>query len=158
MNSDLRRLNFYNPLHLIAIGFGSGLVPFIPGTIGTLASIPFYLLISRLSISLYLFLLFLLFLLGIWACQSATDAIGVNDHGGIVWDEFVGYFITMATAPYGSKWIFIGFLLFRFFDILKPWPINVIDRQINGGFGIMLDDILAGIFALICMKCLFFII
>jgi phosphatidylglycerophosphatase A len=88
-----------------------------------------------------------MFLIGIWLCEKTTEKLGVHDHSGIVWDEIVGYLVTMLSAPHGWLWLVIGFVLFRVFDILKPWPISVADRRIGGGFGIMLDDVIAGIFA-----------
>ncbi len=149
---ELKRLNKKNPFHWIAIGFGSGLSPIAPGTIGTLAAIPFYLLLSMLTLPFYLIVIVATIFIGIYACQKATDTIGVEDHGGIVWDEFTGYFITMIAAPSGWHWVFIGFILFRFFDILKPQPVGWIDQHVKGGLGIMIDDIIAGFMALIVMQ------
>ncbi|MCU7916667.1 MAG: phosphatidylglycerophosphatase A [Candidatus Thiodiazotropha sp. (ex Gloverina cf. vestifex)] len=139
---DLRK-----PIHLLAFGFGSGLAPKAPGTFGTLVAIPIYLLLQPLSFTLYLVLLLLGFVVGIWICGQASKDLGVHDHGGIVWDEIVGYLVTMSFASDGVWWILIGFVLFRFFDILKPWPINWLDQQVHGGFGIMLDDLVAGLYA-----------
>ncbi|MCU7802969.1 MAG: phosphatidylglycerophosphatase A [Candidatus Thiodiazotropha sp. (ex Lucinoma borealis)] len=142
------------PMHLLAFGFGSGLMPKAPGTFGTLVGIPLYLVIEPLPQSYYLMLVLLAFVAGIWICQKTSDDLGVHDHGGIVWDEIVGYLVTMAFAPAGWVWILVGFLLFRLFDIVKPWPIRWIDRKVDGGFGIMLDDLLAGIFAAVTMALL----
>ncbi len=89
--------------------------------------------------------------LGVYLCQYTSDALGVHDHGGIVWDEFVGYWITMIAVPLTWQWILLGFVLFRVFDIVKPWPVKVADMKMKGGFGIMLDDVLAGLYALACM-------
>jgi phosphatidylglycerophosphatase A len=136
-----------NPVHLLAFGFGSGRIPFAPGTFGTLIGIPAFLFLSKLSLWQYLLITLLMFLFGIWLCQQAARDLGVHDHPGIVWDEIVGYLITMMVAPEGGLWILVGFGLFRFFDILKPWPIRTIDKKIEGGLGIMLDDVLAGIYA-----------
>jgi phosphatidylglycerophosphatase A len=86
-------------------------------------------------------------ILGIWICQASSRDLGVHDHPGIVWDEIVGYLITMATAPAGWLWVVLGFVLFRFFDILKPWPISWADKRVHGGLGIMLDDVLAAVYA-----------
>jgi len=151
---ELKRLSVRNPLHWLAVGFGSGLSPWAPGTLGTLAAVPFYLLVMHWPLWAYLLLLLVGCLAGIAICQSATRAIGVEDHGGIVWDEFMGFGITMIAAPEGWPWIVAGFLLFRLFDILKPWPIGWLDRRVKGGLGIMLDDMLAGLFALTCMQLL----
>lgn len=137
-----------NPWNFFALGFGSGLSPIAPGTFGTLMAVPLYLLLIQLSPGTYLALLILTFLLGIAICGMSAKKLGVHDHPGIVWDEFVGYWITMFMAPTGWIWIVVGFLLFRFFDILKPWPIRLIDRRVAGGLGIMLDDVLAGIYSL----------
>lgn len=141
-----------NPNHIFAFGFGSGLARRAPGTFGTLAAIPFVWLIQDLSWPFYLLWLSITFILGVFWCDRSSKALGVHDHGGIVWDEFVGYWVTMFMAPTGIVWIVIGFILFRFFDIIKPWPINWLDRKVSGGFGIMIDDVLAGIYALICLQ------
>ncbi len=142
------KLVFSNPVHFLAFGFGSGLAPFAPGTFGTLAAVPLYLLLAPLSLPLYLVVVGLAFVAGIWICGKAGDALGVHDHGGIVWDEFVGLWITMIAAPAGWVWIALGFLLFRLFDIWKPWPIRWADQQLGGGLGVMLDDVIAGLYAL----------
>jgi phosphatidylglycerophosphatase A len=136
-----------HPLDFLALGFGSGLVPRAPGTAGTVAAIPLYLVLQSLTWQVYLPLVAVLFLVGIPICAHAARRLGVHDHPGIVWDEIVGYLVTMAFAPPGWMWIFAGFVLFRFFDVLKPWPIRWFDRRVGGGFGIMMDDLLAGIAA-----------
>ena len=141
-----------NPVHFIAFGFGSGAAPVAPGTFGTLAAIPVYLLIAPLSLWGYLAIVVVMTILGIWLCDVTSKDMGVHDHSGIVWDEIVGYLITMVAAPQGWLWVVIGFFLFRFFDILKPWPISWIDKHVKGGWGIMLDDILAGVFALLALQ------
>ena len=148
----LERLNWRNPLHWLATGFGSGLSPFAPGTFGTLAAIPFYWLMTYLPLSVYIAVTVVAAVAGIWICQSATKAIGQDDHGSIVWDEFVGFWITMIAAPKGLFWLLAGFLIFRFFDIIKPWPIRWLDRYVKGGLGIMVDDVLAGLFGLLVMQ------
>lgn len=140
--------NMKNPIHLLAFGFGSGLAPKAPGTFGTLAAIPFFLLMQPLPIWAYVSILIVSFIVGVWLCDRTSKDMQVHDHPGIVWDEFVGYWITMLFAPQGWVWIVVGFALFRFFDILKPWPIKWLDEKVHGGFGIMIDDVLAGIFAL----------
>ena len=149
---ELRRLSWRNPLHWLATGFGSGLSPWAPGTMGTLIAIPLYLLLPVMSWPLYLLLLLCGAVAGIWICESATRAIGVDDHGAIVWDEIIGYGITLFLAPPGWIWLLLGFLLFRLFDIVKPWPIRWFDQHLSGGFGIMLDDVVAGIFAFLCLQ------
>jgi len=137
----------WHPADLLALGFGSGLVPRAPGTAGTVAAIPVYLLLQPLALHIYLVLVAILFLVGIPMCAHTARRLGVHDHPGIVWDEIVGYLVTMAFAPPGWLWIGLGFVLFRLFDILKPWPIKWFDSKVGGGFGIMVDDLLAGIAA-----------
>ncbi len=141
-----------NPVHLLAFGFGSGLARVAPGTMGTLAAIPFYLLLVQLPLPWYLLVLVAAFGLGVYVCGYTARALGVHDHGGIVWDEFVGYWLTMVAAPAGWQWPIVGFVLFRLFDIVKPFPISWLDRHIKGGLGIMLDDVLAGCFAGLCLQ------
>jgi phosphatidylglycerophosphatase A len=133
--------------HVLALGFGSGLAVKAPGTWGTLAAIPLWLLISMLGFCAQLGVVVVAFILGIAVCDRTTKNLGVHDHGSIVWDEFVGFWLTMLFLPAGYISIFIGFVLFRLFDIVKPWPIRAADRHVHGGFGIMLDDIIAAIFA-----------
>ena len=141
-----------SPVHLLAFGFGSGLAPKAPGTFGTLAAIPFYLLLAMLPLWAYGLLVVIAAIAGVWICGESSRRLGVHDHGGIVWDEFVGLWITLLAAPPGWLWLVLGFGLFRLFDIWKPWPIRIADRQVSGGFGIMLDDILAGVFALAVLQ------
>lgn len=145
---------FRNPIHFLAFGLGSGAVPKAPGTAGTLAAVPLYLLLSQLPLPGYLLMLLLTFGIGIYLCGRTAEDLGVHDHGGIVWDEFVGFWLTMLVAPPGWQWVLAGFVLFRLFDIIKPFPINWLDRHIKGGLGIMLDDALAGSFAWLCLQLL----
>lgn len=146
------KINLKNPWHLLATGFGSGLSPIVPGTMGTVAAIPFYLLMAQLPFSAYLIITLVAAAVGITICQKTSDDMGIHDHGSIVWDEFVGFWITMAVAPVASlQWILAGFVLFRFFDMVKPWPISWLDKQVHGGLGIMVDDILAGFMAMIAL-------
>ena len=142
------------PAGFVAFGFGSGLAPVAPGTFGTLAAIPWYLLMATLSWEWYLLLTVLAFFLGIYLCERASVDMGVHDHGGIVWDEFVGYWITMFLIPLTWYWVLLGFLLFRFFDVVKPFPIKWLDKKVKGGFGIMIDDVLAGLFAWVILMIL----
>ncbi len=136
---------FSNWRHFLAFGFGSGLARFAPGTFGTIVAIPIYLLMKELPPLLYGVCVLGTFLFGVWLCSSVSRDIGVHDHGGIVWDEFVGYWTTMFLVPAGWGWVLAGFALFRLFDIWKPWPIRWIDRKVGGGLGVMLDDVAAGI-------------
>ena len=141
------RFDWRRPHHWLAFGFGAGLAPWAPGTMGTLVAIPLYLLLQGLSPGVYLLLLIGLFLIGLWACDKAARELGGGDPGAIVWDEILGYLVTMALAPPGWIWILLGLVLFRFFDILKPWPIGPLDRRVTGGLGILLDDLIAGAMA-----------
>lgn len=143
-----------HPVHLVAFGFGTGLARRAPGTVGTLVGIPLVLLIQPLEPLAYLGVLLGLFLIGIPICTRTAEALQVHDHPAIVWDEVVGYGVTMFVAPAGWGWLIAGFVLFRFFDIIKPWPIRWIDRRMAGGLGIMLDDLLAGIAAWLCLQAL----
>ncbi len=136
-----------NPIHFLAFGLGSGAAPKAPGTFGTLAAVPLWYLMAQTSLPVYLGLTLIAFVIGIWLCGRTSRDLGVHDHGGIVWDEFVGYWVTMIAVPVGWIWALLGFILFRLFDIWKPWPIRPVDRRVHGGLGIMLDDVLAGVFA-----------
>lgn len=145
-------LNLRNPVHLLATGFGSGLSPVVPGTTGTLAAVPFYLLFAYLG-PIYLWSAIILgSLLGIYLCDRTSFDMRVHDHGSIVWDEFVGFWLTMALVP-TLNWqaVLAGFVLFRIYDMVKPWPISWLDKNIHGGAGIMLDDIVAGLMAMISL-------
>jgi len=147
-----------DPGHLLSFGFGSGLAPKAPGTFGTLASIPVFIAYSLYLPEIYQYGFILVsFIIGIWLCERTTKALGVHDHPAIVWDEFVGFFITMIMVPVTPVTILMGFVLFRIFDILKPWPISVIDSRLKGGLGVMLDDVLAGVYALLCMHLILWI-
>ena len=143
---------FTQQVHFLAFGFGSGLSPFAPGTAGTIVAVALYLLLEQLPLAAYLLMLLITFAAGIYLCGRSAKMLGVHDHGGIVWDEFVGYWITMLVAPSGWVWIVIGFILFRLFDILKPFPINLFDKHVHGGLGIMIDDAIAGSFAWVCLQ------
>lgn len=150
----LRKLTLRNPWHFLALGFGSGLAPFMPGTFGTLAALPLVLLMPFLPLFGQLILILLLALLGIRICDIASRDMEVHDHSAIVWDEVVGMMITMIAVPLSLTNLVAGFIIFRLFDIVKPWPISILDKHVHGGFGIMLDDVLAGIFALTSMHVL----
>lgn len=144
-----------NPIHFLAFGLGSGAAPKAPGTFGTLAAVPIFIwLLQGLSTTEYLVMLLATSLVGIYLCGKTSKDMGVHDHSGIVWDEFVGYWITMFLAPAGWMYIVLGFALFRLFDILKPWPISWVDKHVHGGFGIMFDDILAGLMSFVVLQAL----
>ncbi|WP_394174892.1 phosphatidylglycerophosphatase A family protein [Thalassotalea litorea] len=144
-----------DPVHFLAVGFGSGLIPKAPGTFGTLAAIPLLLLASYLPLYALIILTIAMAIFGIYVCDKAAADAGVHDHGAIVWDEIVGFFICMLGITISWQSILVGFLLFRFFDILKPWPIKWIDVRVRGGFGIMLDDVVAAFMALAIMHLIF---
>lgn len=146
----LARFRLASPAHLIALGFGSGLFPRAPGTVGTLwAWCVFVALEDWLAPHHWLLLIATSFLIGIWACGRAARDVGVSDHSAIVWDEIVAFWLVLAFLP--TDWFtqLVAFALFRFFDIAKPPPIGVVDARLKGGFGIMLDDLLAAFFTLV---------
>ncbi|EKO3371788.1 phosphatidylglycerophosphatase A [Vibrio fluvialis] len=157
MTNPKSRLSMTNPWHLLATGFGSGLSPVVPGTMGTLASVPFYLLLAQLPLMLYIVVVIAASLIGIKICQVTSDDMQVHDHGSIVWDEFAGFWITMLIVPvlqlpvFEWKWLLAGFVLFRFFDMVKPWPIGWLDKRVHGGLGIMLDDLVAGVMSALAL-------
>lgn len=140
------------PVHWLAFGFGAGLAPRAPGTFGTLVAVPFYCLIQGWPLAAYAVWILVTFAVGVYLCDRCARDLGVHDHPGIVWDEMVGYWITMLWAPFGWQWVLLGFVWFRIFDIAKPWPIGWADRRVQGGLGIMLDDVLAGIYALLALQ------
>jgi phosphatidylglycerophosphatase A len=161
MNTSQPKVNvselIQRPVCFLGLGFGSGLAPRAPGTVGTIAAIPIYLLMQNLSLMTYLVLTVIAFIVGIWICQKSADWLGKEDPSAVVWDEIVGYLVTMIAAPQGWQWVVLGFALFRFFDILKPWPISLADKELHGGFGIMFDDVIAGIFAAVILQIIYFI-
>ncbi len=147
-----QRLKLSNPWHLLATGFGSGLSPIVPGTMGSLAAIPFWYVLSFLPWPLYLIAVILGTGIGIYLCHVTARDMGVHDSGSIVWDEFIGMWITLMALPAKEwHWVAVGFLLFRLFDMWKPWPIRWFDRNVQGGLGIMVDDIVAGIIAAVAL-------
>lgn len=136
-----------DPVHLVAFGFGSGLSPWAPGTFGTLIAIPIVLFVMQFGFAVHLAFAILAAIFGIFVCGESARRLGVHDHPGIVWDEITGFAVTMLTVPANLYSVVAGFALFRLFDIWKPWPIREADHSLSGGLGIMLDDIIAGIFA-----------
>ena len=151
MPRDVRHIVLSNPIHIISFGFGTGFSPIAPGTMGTLIAIPIYLLLASFSTIIYLAFVVVVFFIGCWASGQTANALGVHDHPGIVVDEIVGYLVTMLLVPVTWYWVIIGFLLFRVFDIWKPWPISLADRHVRGGLGIMLDDLFAAIYSLLSL-------
>ncbi len=140
-----------NPVHFLAFGFGSGLFPKAPGTAGTLLGILAWIFLVKLSLVTYIIIIVIAALAGIYFCGKTARDLNVHDHSGIVWDEIVGIWLAMILVPVTWGWILVSFLLFRFLDILKPWPISWIDKNISGGIGIMADDLLAGGFTAIVL-------
>jgi phosphatidylglycerophosphatase A len=144
-----------SPVHLLAFGLGSGLSPRAPGTAGTLAAVPLWLLLQGMSLPAYLALLLALFVFGCWVCGESARRLGVHDYGGIVFDEVVGLLLTclplLPALGWVNRgrgwWLLAAFALFRLFDIWKPWPIAWFDRRVGGGLGIMIDDVLAAVYA-----------
>ena len=143
---------FAHPAHFFGLGFGSGLAPKAPGTIGTLVGLPLFWLISIYTFNTQLIIIAALFMIGIYFCDITGKALGVADHGAIVWDEIVAMMLVLAFTPAGFIFWFIAFLLFRLFDIWKPYPICYADAKLKNGFGVMFDDLLAAIYAILVMK------
>lgn len=152
MASSINMEQLKNPFVFFASGFGAGCAPIAPGTIGTIVAMPFVFFMQMFGIEVFIVITLLACALGIWICGAAADQLQTHDHPGIVMDEIAGYFVTMIAAPPGWIWLALGFVLFRLFDILKPWPICLLDKKVNGGLGIMLDDILAGVFAMLILQ------
>ena len=149
---EQRRQLLATPAGWMACGFGSGLAPFAQGTFGSLAAIIPWLILRLLPMPLYVSLLVVAFAVGVWVCGIAGRAVGVDDHRSIVWDEFVGMWITLIPAVAEGWWsVVIGFALFRVFDVWKPWPIRLLDQKLKGGLGVMVDDVVAGVFAAIVL-------
>jgi phosphatidylglycerophosphatase A len=138
---------FKNPIYFLAFGFGSGLSKTAPGTMGTLAAIPLYLVLHFLSLPFYIAAILFFTIAGIWICDITGKKIGIADYPGIVWDEICGFLWVMCAVPFHWYGMVLGFILFRLFDIWKPWPISLIDKNWHGGFGVMADDLLAAVYA-----------
>ncbi|HEX7029919.1 MAG TPA: phosphatidylglycerophosphatase A [Gammaproteobacteria bacterium] len=138
---------FSDPAHWLAFGSGAGLAPVAPGTAGTLAAIPLVWATWQLPLALRAGICLFLILAGTWAGGASARKLGVHDHGGIVIDEIAGFYLAMLLLPAGWWWMLAAFVAFRFFDIVKPWPIGWLDRRLGGGAGIMADDLVAGLFA-----------
>ena len=144
-SDPLKKLSLSDPIHLMALGFGSGLSPKAPGTVGTIVAVPIVSLMHIFTIPVYVILTILAAAGGVYICNKASEALGEHDHQAIVWDEFVGFMVACIALPVGLGWLFGAFVLFRLLDIFKPWPISWIDKKVKGGWGIMLDDIVAGL-------------
>ncbi len=142
---------FSHPAHFLAFGFGAGLSPYAPGTVGTLVAFPLFFLLRGLDPVMYFSLVAALYAAGVWFCDIAGKSLGVPDHGGIVWDEIVAFLLVLHFSPPTLLGYALAFSLFRLFDIWKPFPIRYADRHIHGGFGVMFDDLLAAIYAVVCL-------
>ncbi|MCK5324493.1 MAG: phosphatidylglycerophosphatase A [Woeseiaceae bacterium] len=151
VDRKLARTVLTDPVHILAFGFGTGLSPFAPGTVGSLVGVALAWLTHDLGLPIQVGIAVAISVAGVWICGESARRIGVHDHGGIVWDEIAGMYITLLAAPLTiTAWI-LAFGLFRAFDIVKPWPIRDLDHRLGGGLGIMLDDLAAALYALILL-------
>lgn len=154
LDAGQRRLILSSPAGWIASGFGAGLSPYAPGTVGSaVALIPWFAL-RELPLPMYALAVAIAFALGVWASNVVVATLRIDDPGVVVWDEFVGQWIALAPLliwPAGWPWIVAAFVLFRVFDVCKPWPVSWADRRVKGGFGVMLDDAFAGVDAAITL-------
>lgn len=158
MTTSNLKLLLAHPAHFLALGAGTGLAKKAPGTFGTLLGLPLFFLIAPLEFYVQIIIISVLFLIGIYCCDKTGKALGVADHGSIVWDEIVAMMLVLTFTPMQWKCWLVAFLLFRLFDIWKPVPIRQCDAKIKGGLGVMLDDLLAAIYAIICLKVLLWLI
>ncbi|MDJ0941478.1 MAG: phosphatidylglycerophosphatase A [Woeseiaceae bacterium] len=148
---NLPRKVLTDPVNFVAFGFGTGLSPVAPGTVGSLPGILLFWLTLDFGLYVQLAIAAAIIVAGIWICGESARRIGVHDHGGIVWDEIAGMYLTLFLAPVSVAGFAAAFVLFRLFDILKPWPIRDLDHRLHGGLGIMLDDLAAALYALILL-------
>lgn len=154
LNADQRQRVFSHPAGWIASGFGAGLSPFASGTVGSAVALIPWLALRELDWMWYVLVIAAAFAIGVWASGVVIRRIGVEDPGVVVWDEFVGQWIALiplVTQPRGWLWVGAGFVLFRLFDVVKPWPASWADRAVKGGFGAMLDDVFAGVYAALAL-------
>ncbi len=149
--ANLPRKVLRSPVNFLAFGFGTGLAPVFPGTFGSLPGLLIGWLTLGSGLHVQLAVAAGLFVAGIWICGRCSRDLGVHDHGGIVWDEIAGMYVTLMLAPPTLGGYVLAFLLFRAFDIVKPWPIRDLDHRLGGGLGIMLDDLAAALYALISL-------
>ncbi len=148
---NLPRAVLTDPVNFLAFGFGTGLAPFAPGTFGSIPGVLLFWLTLDFGLYVQLGVAAALVLAGIWICGESARRIGVHDHGGIVWDEIAGMYITLFAAPVTIYGFIAAFVLFRVMDIVKPWPIRDLDHRIHGGLGIMLDDLVAALYAAVLL-------
>ena len=149
-----RHVLLSHPAHFLGLGFGSGLAAKAPGTFGTLVAIPLFMALMVTPEPVHFIVIALLFLAGIPICARTGRALGVPDHGGIVWDEIVAFMLVLEFTPFAWNWWLTAFVLFRLFDIWKPFPIRQFDVRLKGGFGVMFDDLLAAVYAIASLKAL----
>ena len=157
LDARQRRAVLGHPAGWIASGFGSGFSPFASGTAGSAAALIPWWFLRELAMPWVLGVIVAAFLIGVWASNIVIDRLHISDPGVIVWDEFVGQWISLLPLlvwPAHWAWILVGFFLFRVFDVWKPWPCSWADRRIKGGLGVMLDDVLAGAYAAIVLALL----
>lgn len=153
LTAEQRQRLMSHPAGWIATALGAGLSPRAPGTAGSLvALLPWWFLLRGLPLGWYVVVLVAGFALGVWACAVSDRRVGMHDQGALVWDEVIGMWITLLAAPAAWWWMLAGFALFRLFDIWKPWPVSWADRRVHGGLGVMLDDVLAGLYALVVLQ------
>jgi len=148
---NLARTVLTDPVHFVAFGFGTGLAPFAPGTFGSLPGMLIFWLTADLGLYVQLAIALAMAASGVWLCGESARRIGVHDHGGIVWDEIVGMYLTLLVAPATLLGWVLAFVAFRVMDIVKPWPIRDLDHRLGGGAGIMLDDLVAALYAVILL-------
>jgi phosphatidylglycerophosphatase A len=141
-----------DPVHLLALGFGTGLAPVAPGTFGTLLAVPLAVGLLHLPLAAAAVIVVIAFVGGIFVTGVSARRLGVHDHSGIVWDEIAAFLALALVLPPGWPWIGTGFVLFRVFDIVKPWPIRDLDHRLAGGLGIMLDDLVAAVFSAVSVR------
>ena len=160
LSSEQRRALLSSPAGWIACGFGAGLTVWAQGTFGSLAALLPWLWLRHLWMPFYIAVVVIAFAVGVWACGVGGRAVGVDDHRSLVWDEFVGQWValtplmlpTLVPSLWSLRWLVLaGFVLFRLFDVWKPWPIRWMDRHLKGGMGVMVDDVVAGIFAAVVL-------
>ncbi len=147
-----------NPMHCLSLGLGCGLSPLAPGTIGTLLGVPIYLLIMDIGVLFYLSIVLVIIGVGTAVAEYTSEALGGRDHRAIVIDEIAGFLVACISLPSGWVYLLLAFVLFRIFDIVKPWPVDFIDQQVKGGVGIMADDLMAGLYTLLCIQLLAFMV
>lgn len=157
-SNSIKQLKLSNPVYFLALGFGAGLISKAPGTWGSLVGLLLgWVILQFISLSFFIILTIICFVLGCLICEKTSIALGVHDHGSIVWDEIVGIFIVLLAIPALTwQWCLIAFVIFRFFDITKFFPIRYFDNKLKSGFGIMIDDVLAAIYSVIVIKIISF--